>query len=177
LIDYIDIMVVKYSHTRKQKLANKLEKIEDKVDLKAIKKIIYKHNPDLEVAKKSKHLVMYFHNLTDKTYTELDNYIQKKLLKKCAEKIQSINDIETTLSNESETLNSILSVSDNETIKYKYSNREKNLMRRKKYESTINEMNGTHQITVDFENYNMTEDSTSSSKSNDVVKNIFLKKT
>ena len=139
-------MVVKYSHTRKQKLANKLEKIEDKKDLKAVKNIIYKNNPNLEVAKKSKHLVMYFQNLTDNTYVELDNYIQKKLLKKCAEKIQDINDLETTISNESETINNFLYIDDNSnnnSIKYKYSNREKNLMRRKRYETTINEMNGT----------------------------------
>ena len=54
---------------------------------------------------------------------------------------------------------------------YKYSNKEKNLIRRNDYERSLNEMNGTESFTIEYENYNSVEESEKNDNSN-----IFMKK-
>lgn len=170
-------MSTKYSHTKKKKLAEKLEKLTNKKDLKMVKKIIYDNNPDMDVVKKSTCILMYFHDLTDKTYSELDDYITKKLLKECAKKVQNMNELESAMSSDCNNLSSGSSGSKKEKKnKYKYSNKEKNLMRRKKYEKTLNELNGTEKPTVDFEQYNAINESSDQSEQSEQSRCVFIKK-
>ena len=158
-------MSAKYSNTKKKKLAEKLEKLTNKKDLKMVKQIINENNPDMDVVKKTSCLLMYFHNLTDKTYAELDDYITKKLLKECAKKVHHMNELESAMSSDINGLSSNSSSENKEKKnKYKYSNKEKNLIRRKKYEKALNELNGTETLTVDFEQYNATNESSDHSE-------------
>jgi hypothetical protein len=178
-------MYAKYSHTKKKKLAEKLEKLTNKKDLKIVKEIINTNNPDMDVVKKSSCVLMYFHNMTDKTYSELDDYITKKILKECAKKVQHMNELESAMSENprSEDLNDASSINSSnkheKKNKYKYSNKEKNLMRRKKYEKALNELNGTETLTVDFEQYKATVESLDHpehSEHSEQSKSVFIKK-
>ena len=170
-------MSAKYSHTKKKKLAEKLEKLTNKKDLKIVKQIININNPNMDVLKKSSCVLMYFHNLTDKTYVELDDYITKKLLKECAKKVQHMNELESAMSDDLHDVSSANSGNEQEKKnKYKYSNKEKNLIRRKKYEKALNELNGTEALTVDFEQYNATNESSEHSEQSEQSKSVFIKK-
>ena len=156
-----------YSHTKKKKLAEKIMGLKDKKDTKMIKAIIYKHNPNISVVKKSTGILMYFQNLENDTYYELDNYIDNKLLAECEKKIKDINNLESVFSSD------IMSSEEKKSKKssYKYSNKEKNLIRRNDYERSLNEMNGTESFTVEYDNFNSVEESEKNDNSN-----IFIKK-
>ena len=156
-----------YSHTKKKKLAEKIMGLKDKKDTKMIKAIIYKHNPNISVVKKSTGILMYFQNLENDTYYELDNYIDNKLLAECEKKIKDINNLESVFSSD------IMSSEEKKSKKssYKYSNKEKNLIRRNDYDRSLNEMNGTESFTVEYDNFNSVEESEKNDNSN-----IFIKK-
>ncbi len=158
-----------YSHTKKKKLAEKIMGLKDKKDTKMIKNIIFKHNPDISVVKKSNGILMYFQNLENETYYELNKFIENKLLFECEKKIKNINSLENMFS--SDAISSETEEKKNNKSSYKYSNKEKNLIRRNDYERSLNEMNGTESFTIEYENYNSIEESEKNDNSN-----IFMKK-
>ena len=159
-------MSTKFSHTKKKKLAERISNITDIKELKTIKKIIFDFNPDLPVSKNPSGMLMYFQNLEEETYTELENFLDKKILKECAKKVKNINNLESILSSDILSSSNVISDnSDQHVSKFKYSNKEKNIMRRKNYEKKINEINGTDTMMIDFENYVETPSN-----------NIFIKK-
>lgn len=158
-----------YSHTKKKKLAEKIMGLKDKKDTKMIKNIIFKHNPNISIVKKSTGILMYFQNLENETYYELDKFIENKLLFECEKKIKNINSIENMFS--SDPVSSETDDKKSSKSSYKYSNKEKNLIRRNDYERSLNEMNGTESFTIEYENYNSVEESEKNDNSN-----IFMKK-
>ena len=135
----------KYTHSDKIVLAKKIEKITEKNDINEIKKIIFNCNPKLQVVKKSTCILMYFHNLTDDTYVAIDKYI-KTLLPVHSDNLDNSS---------SEMRMSRSSVNRRDPqINHKYSTKEKNLIRRQKYENQLNIINGTEKKTINFEDYN-----------------------
>lgn len=146
--------MAKYAYSDKILLAKNIEKLTEKKDINEIKKIIFEYNPKLKVVKKTTCILMYFHDLNDSTYNVLDKYIKNRLLKECAKKIKNMNDLESGVSSE-------VCLSAGNTIKkncsptnQKYSTKEKNLIRRKKYENQLNFINGTEKETINFDDYN-----------------------
>ena len=106
-------------------------KIHNKDQLLKIKKIIFDENPSLSVVKNSTGILLYFQNLKTSTYYKLENYISNNTLKKCIKKMNNIESIENTIFSD-------LNVSSSENLslvkqsEYKYSNKEKNIIKRKK---------------------------------------------
>lgn len=176
-------MPTKYPHSKKKSLAKKIEKLSDKKSLKEIKKIIFDNNPELDVVKKSSCILMFFHNLNDKTYRDLETYLKKKILKECAKKVKNINEMESAMSADLSIMSPASSTSGKTSGSrkkkkdgYKLSTKEKNLIRRKKYEKQLNEINGTETLTVDFEDYNVTENASDDESHDSKVNSVFVKK-
>ena len=178
-----------YPHSKKKKLVEKIEKLTERKDLLKVKDIIFEHNPDLSSVKNATGILLYFHKLTVPTYQALEKFLNKKLLKECAKSVKNINTMESVVSSEmnvSSTGKSTGTGSGSKKKKskkkegYRYSNKEKNIMRRNNYEKTLNEQNGTETVTVDFEKYNRHKeydnDSTNSSNSESSEKNVVKSK-
>ena len=174
----------KYQHSDKVLLAKKIENLTEKKEISEIKKIIFDCNPTLKVVKKPTCILMYFHNLNDNTYGVIDKYIKTRLSK---ESVKRGNDLESAVSSEL-CLSAGSSVKRRDaSINHKYSTKEKNLIRRKKYENQLNFINGTEKETINFEDYsafnnaklNKTTQSTDNSETVDDEDNtnIFIKKT
>ena len=139
-----------YSHTKKKKLAEKIMNIKDKKQLLKIKTIIFNENPSLSVVKNSTGILLYFQDLKISTYVKLDDFLNNKIIKKYMKKINNINNIENELSCDQNTASSdIVSSLSSNTNDYKYSNKERNIIRRKQYEETLNNLNTNSKIQND----------------------------
>lgn len=66
----------KYTHQDKLLLAKKIESLQDMVDVKQIKKIIYSNNQGLAKTVDGKDVMMNFHKLTLNTYQELNKFLK-----------------------------------------------------------------------------------------------------
>jgi hypothetical protein len=65
-----------YTINDKKILIEKINEIKDKTQIKKIKQIIFKENPDLSFTKNSSGILLFFHNLTNSTYIKLDDYFK-----------------------------------------------------------------------------------------------------
>jgi len=133
-----------YPIERKKKLASKISELRNKEDLKKIKKIIFETNPNIAVNKDSGGILMFFQNLTNDTYINLDNYMKEIELRKITKRTNKITRISEKLQNESEANYSschsdrmLISGNDPRNAEFKYSNKEKNIIRKKEYEKII----------------------------------------
>lgn len=138
-------MELEYSYEQKEKLAKRIQKIKKEKHFIDIQDIILKYNPDININTNQSGSFMYFQNLKIETYFALEKYLKKIR----AEKLTSesninihTNDITMTETHKSET-----EMSDNHDDMYnfvnnpklKYSIREKNIIKRKKYDKQIND--------------------------------------
>ena len=120
----------KYDYSKKTMLVKKINKIKKKEYLLNIFKIIIKDNKDF--SENNNGIFIFFHNLTDETYEKLEmyvNYIYKLHLKNNNSELSDTiknSDIISTLENKKEIL-----------LSNNLSNKEKSLLRRKKYEEYI----------------------------------------
>ncbi len=121
----------KYNYSKKMILVKKINKIKKKDYLINIFKIITKDTKDF--SENNNGIFIFFHNLSDETYEKLDvyvNYIYKIYYKNNNSEISdiiNISDIKTTVDNKKEIL-----------LQNNLSNKEKTLLKRKKYEEYIN---------------------------------------
>lgn len=117
-----------YSYEKKKKLADRISKLKRKQDMVNILEIIYQDNKD--ITENQNGLFMFFHNLDNSTYYKIENYL-KTLVKKKSE--DTTSDKEYTSYEKSE-------FPDQETLspKLKYSNKEKNIIKRQRYEDKLN---------------------------------------
>lgn len=129
-------MNLSYNIKDKRKLAERIENVKDMKIIEQIKNIIFKENPNISVTKNSSGILLYFHNLTDKTYHKIN-----KLFVKIENK--QLNDLTKTFSDNNETTeldNNVQPIDNpNSRDKYRLSNKEKNIIRRKQYEKDIGE--------------------------------------
>ena len=120
----------KYDYSKKTILVKKINKIKKKEYLINIFKIIIKDNKDF--SENNNGIFIFFHNLTDETYEKLElyvNYIYKLHFKNNNSELSDTiknSDIISTLENKKEIL-----------LSNNLSNKEKSLLRRKKYEEYI----------------------------------------
>ncbi len=132
---------VKYDHHKKMELVKKINKIKKKEYLVNIFKIITLGSKDF--TENTNGVFVFFHNLDDETYDKLDNYVS--LIYKLHKKSNSLENILTT-----ELSDSLLTYSENDNIdkidfnnvNRELSNKEKMIMRRKKYEEYLNTNQG-----------------------------------
>jgi membrane protease subunit (stomatin/prohibitin family) len=65
-----------YTINDKKILIEKINEIKDKYQIKKIKQIIFKENPNLSVTKNSSGILLFFHNLNNSTYSKLFDYFK-----------------------------------------------------------------------------------------------------
>jgi hypothetical protein len=140
--------MTKYTFDQKKKLATQLSKIRNKTDALYVYEIINKLNDKCPTKENNKKTLLFFHELTDETYDELEKFI--KLLKKKKRKLsqlQTSDSIDTISQSQSTSqtntdykpyaIDEFPSQKDF-TPKYKFSNKEKNIIKRKNYDNKIN---------------------------------------
>jgi hypothetical protein len=120
----------KFDYSKKLQLVRKINKIKKKDYLLNIFKIIIKDNKDF--SENNNGVFIFFHNLTDETYEKLEMYVnyifklhQKNISSELSDSIKN-SDIISTYENKKEIL-----------IAGNLSNKEKSILRRKKYEEYI----------------------------------------
>jgi hypothetical protein len=122
---------IEYTHSDMEKMARVISKIKKKQHLQEIKKIIKNNNPELSITKNSYGLFMYFHNLTPVTYQLLDKFIKKITAKKSDSDALSSEYVPYSHTEYPFEGNS----------KLKYSNKEKNLIKKKDYDHQLKKEN------------------------------------
>jgi hypothetical protein len=120
-----------YSIEDKKKILRKIEGIKNKNNIEKIKSIIMNENPELSVTKKSNGVLMFFHNLNQSTYKKLDIFFDKL-------DIEKINTISATFSDNNKS-NSESDLYDSPKIKL--SNAEKKILKKKEYQTQIEQKN------------------------------------
>lgn len=121
-----------YSIEDKKKILRKIEGIKNQNHIEKIKNIIMNENPELSVTKKSNGILMFFHNLNKSTYKKLDLFFEKL-------DIEKINTISATYSDNNNISNSESELYDSPKIKL--SNSEKKILKKKEYQTQIEQKN------------------------------------
>ena len=136
----IVIKSTKYDHNKKVELASKINKIKKKEYLVNIFKIITTSSRDF--TENTNGVFVFFHNLDDETYEKVESYVNHiyKLHKK-KNSVKNIlsSDISDSIVNFSETIDTDVmeKESDGDDMTKELSNKEKIIMRRKKYEEYL----------------------------------------
>lgn len=120
-----------YPYNKKVKMSKTISSIDNKDDLINIVKIIDKHNDDIVngITENNNGIFMFFHNLTYETYVELEGFLNELN----NEQIQTTEKQEYTPYTENE-----FQRQKGISPKLKYSNTEKNIIRKKnKYERNL----------------------------------------
>ncbi|AYV83574.1 MAG: hypothetical protein Hyperionvirus8_58 [Hyperionvirus sp.] len=128
-----------FSFEQKERLARRIQKLKKPKYYLEIEKIITDNNPQLDITENPSGKFMYFQNLTSETYVALEKYVRKILKVRVA----SLSEDGGVLKLSSPALSSenaedpFLSNSTGNG-KLKYSNKERNLIKRKMYDEEIN---------------------------------------
>jgi hypothetical protein len=125
-----------YTYDELVKLKNDIEKIKNKKILSDIKDIILSINPDISITKNANGIYLCFNDLIPDTYSKLFDIIKKVK-----------NNLNDGLTNESDGVNySTTEFPFEGNSKLKYSNKEKNLIKRKLYEQELKIQNSIEDI-------------------------------
>lgn len=161
-----------YSFEQKERLARRIQKLKKQKYLMDIESIITKYNPDLDITTNPSGKFMYFQDLNKKTYYALDKYIRKIL------KYSALSE-----TSENATYSEIIKYSENDdpfsnNPKLRYSNKERNLIKRKIYDKQINEDNSqSENLTLSTEdNKQIKSESTSTPTQFVSQNNVFVKR-
>lgn len=133
-----------FSIEKKRKLANKISEIRDKDDLRKIKKIIFSLNPNIAVNRDSGGMLMFFQNLTTETYINLENFLEEIKMRRLTKQAIRITKTSEKLHFDTEQFTGNNKVfithsahSDSAKNTFRYSNKEKSIIRKKEYEQII----------------------------------------
>jgi len=156
-----------YTHKKKEKLAHKISKIKNKKKLVKIFEIIQEEKK--EITENNNGMFTYFHDLSTKAYIKIVAYINK-LHKKSIDYIDSITS-DDTMSDKKEYKpysTDDFPSQNGLSPKLKYSNKEKNLIKRRHYDKSINSNNTNNNIIYcDFDVTATMTDTYSENKSKD----------
>lgn len=132
---------VVYTHDKKKKLAEKISKIKKKEVLVKIFEIIYADNKN--ITENNNGLFMFFHKLQDSTYEKLENYIKELNNKRQLNKSTTLTESDSTEKKEFIPYSKDeFPAQDGMGPKLKFSNKEKNLIKRKRYDKYISNESG-----------------------------------
>ena len=123
-----------YTYEQKEKLARRINKIKNKQKLIDILKIIQKDPSYDGMTENNNGIFLLFHKLTNETYHKIEKYFKKNLNTTSDEQFtesQSTNNIDVIYSNDFDL--------DNQS-KFKYSNKEKCIIKRKLYDNALNDL-------------------------------------
>ena len=141
---------MEYSHERKKKLANKISKITNKKDQVKLFEIIYTDNKS--ITENNNGLFMFFHKMSNETYIKLEKEL-RRINKKKKYYSDSINS--DTYSTEKREYKPYTQddfpAQKGISPKLKYSNKEKNLLKRHRYDKNINMDNNFSVVYTKFD--------------------------
>ena len=139
----------KYSKDNKERLVTKINKLGKKEHFVSVFNIIQKHEqkPVKEIGNTT---TMFFHDLKDDTYREIDKFL--KLVSKKKTTTETTENTEYKPYSQDE-----YPLQKNISPKLKYSNKEKNLIKRRQYDENLMEENGSDVIYCKFNVDNITD--------------------
>jgi len=129
---------MEYTHDKKKKLAERISKLKKKEDKIAVAQIIYQHNKDM--MENENGLFMFFHKYDDITYHKIEQYLKSLNKKKSSDDANTLSDKSDTKEYVSYS-KSDFPDQDGLNSKLKYSNKEKNIIKRQRYDDLINDGN------------------------------------
>ncbi|CAH6421394.1 Hypothetical protein KVN_LOCUS248 [uncultured virus] len=139
-----------YSHKKKKKIADKISKLKKKDDFMKIFEIIYAENKDVTINNNG--FFMFFHKLSNDAYIKIENYLLTIEKKK---KISDETNISETGSTERKEyvpyVKDEFPAQEGISPKLKFSNKEKNLIKRQRYDKTISSQTGREIIYSKFD--------------------------
>lgn len=121
----------------KKSLANRIQNIKSKNDIKEIKKLILENNPELDTTTNTNGLFLRFQKLSSETYPKIKKFLDTRDKQEKIKELQSeVLDSEAL----SEEIKFLTETSDAKmSKKYRLTNEETNLINRIKYEKNIEE--------------------------------------
>ena len=120
-----------FTYEKKKKLAEKISKLKKKDDIVKIFEIIYEQ--DQSVTENQNGLFMIFNNLNDATYHKIDLYMKSITKKQSSPASENTSDKKEFISY----VQNEFPDQDHFNPKLKYSNKEKNIIKRQRYEKMI----------------------------------------
>ena len=142
----------RYSTSKKEKLVERINELKTEKEYLELYEIIQGKNkkPTKQVGDST---VMFFHDLDNDTYIEIEKYLDKTL-----KKYEKKKDTESEYTEDYKPYSQDEFPDEKEiSSKLKYSNKEKNLIKRKRYDQTLNEENGSDVVYCDFNIDNFSE--------------------
>lgn len=121
-----------YSHERKKKIAEKIQKIKRKNDLIKIFKLIYEENN--QITENNNGIFLFFHKLSDETYKKIEEMLKKIQKKKNEDSDRQKINYTPYYKDEFTEQEKIIP-------KMKLSNMERNIIKRIRYEENMNKEN------------------------------------
>jgi hypothetical protein len=123
-----------YDHNKKMELVKRINKIKKKEYLLNIFKIILLHSKDY--TENNNGVFVFFHNLEDEVYEQIENYVNKiyKMHKKSTSS-NILNIYNSELSDSQNFFSDTIEIDNDKNL----SNKEKLIMRRKKYEKYLDQ--------------------------------------
>lgn len=123
----------------KKSLANRIQNIKHKGDIKEIKKLILENNPDLDPTVNKNGLFLRFQKLAPETYPKIKKFMDMRDKQEKLKEIQSEMIDSEALSEEIKFLTETSDAKPVLSKKYRLTNEETNLINRIKYEKNIEE--------------------------------------
>lgn len=124
-----------YTHEKKKKLAERISKLKKNEHKIRVYEIIQEENK--QVSSNENGIFMLFHNLSDETYDRLEKYLRQLRIKG---KTDTMSDTSEKLEYKPYSVDDFPS-QEKLSPKYRYSNREKTLVRKRRYSEAISEEN------------------------------------
>jgi hypothetical protein len=123
-----------YTYEQKEKLARRINKIKNKQKLIDVLKIIQKDPSYDGMTENNNGIFMLFHKLTNDTYYKIEKYLKKNFNTTSDDPFtdsQSVSNLDVSYTNDFDL--------DNQS-KFKYSNKEKCIIKRKLYNNALNDL-------------------------------------
>lgn len=149
-----------YTHDKKKKLADRISKIKKKEHMIKIFEIIYKENKS--ITENNNGIFMFFHTLSDETYKKIEDYLKQIEKNKIDNKSKIVNSETYPIKKKEYQPYAQDEIVSQEDIipKLKFSNKEKNIIKRRKYYKTINSENNSNIIYKQFDVSTLTDTDT-----------------
>jgi len=136
-----------YTYEKKKKLAERISSLKNKNDIINIFDIIHSENKDYSESNGS--IFMFFHNLTDDTYKKIDNYLYRNNNRNSDTLVKN-----NVKNNQNQVVNNFddFTIDEQVSPKYKYSNQERNIIKRHRYVNAVNVENNT-EANIVYQNF------------------------
>jgi hypothetical protein len=136
-----------YTTNKKKKLAKRINDLRTINEKRAVYNIIQKSD-NIDTRESNNKILMLFNNLSDTTYHKIEKYIDKVDKKRLDNDGNTINTDDYVPYAKDE-----FPSQKDFSPKLKYSNKERNLIKRKRFDEKLAEENGTE---IEYQDFNMT---------------------